>query len=539
MFGQCVDDVVTFRDKFVAASQTLGADNSERRDQEACALAHSSVATAWGYDQRLRLELMFEGMVLLRLFFDKNFILKQVPADHLMKEEQRENAHSADAPTPAGCGGGGDLSVDGESEDDHDGQEDEEEEGVNPLEDGAVSDGEDPHLQPFGDEQRRRSWERMRKAVEVRMRAHVSSDFGETGAAVSWTSALIESTLESVKEVFEVGGAFLTKAFLAESAGMAEVVLKRSPHLAAEVRRKCSPAHWRPPAGILPSDLSTFRKDMAAHRLEWKARSGLEPMLQVLSGVSPQEKTRRNSVEGKEPEVGENDIGKGGGVQTNLYGPDATCCFLDIDDDRKVASALADFIASLEEDGDLQERLERDMFNVAHEIQGLPEVNEVVEKFDKFGDLRKQLLVRRLVAHVEASVRSSSSGGSASKHMSPECARTTKWIMQFFRNMIETKWGMSVDDRGEDGGSEQDQAAVATQLLLNNWGVTALCLDLVCAGIHNEVKIEAINLLIALLFREGGHHAVQAKIREHLDSHDSTAFFVEVNDWSSCFLCFN
>ena len=94
--------------------------------------------------------------------------------------------------------------------------------------------------------------------------------------------------------------------------------------------------------------------------------------------------------------------------------------------------------------------------------------------------------------------------------------------------MIEAKWGMSIDERDEDGGADQDKAAAPVMLMLNQWGVTALCIDLISAGIHDMIKIAAIKLLIALLFKEGGHVVVQQTIRDHINRHDSSSFFLEV-----------
>jgi len=95
--------------------------------------------------------------------------------------------------------------------------------------------------------------------------------------------------------------------------------------------------------------------------------------------------------------------------------------------------------------------------------------------------------------------------------------------------MIESKWGMSVADRGLRGGPKEDCAAYATQLLLNDNNVTALCLDLIAEGIDEDLKIEAINTLVALLYREGGNELVQNSIYCHHDSVDSSPFFVEVH----------
>ena len=77
--------------------------------------------------------------------------------------------------------------------------------------------------------------------------------------------------------------------------------------------------------------------------------------------------------------------------------------------------------------------------------------------------------------------------------------------------MIEVKWGMSIDER-DDGGEEQDIAAAGIMTILNECGATSLCVDLIANGIEIPLQAEAIKLLVALLFKEGGAFDVQKSI---------------------------
>ena len=137
--------------------------------------------------------------------------------------------------------------------------------------------------------------------------------------------------------------------------------------------------------------------------------------------------------------------------------------------------------------------------------------------------------------------------------------------------MIERKWGMTIDERDEDGGEEQDIAAAPVQAssavgwlvglvvawlagwprcwvvaayarrrrrrrrpplppqdVLNANGVTTLCLDLIAVGIDHELVTECVKLCVAMLFKEGGHKEVQGTMFRHLNERGSTNFFLQV-----------
>ena len=105
---------------------------------------------------------------------------------------------------------------------------------------------------------------------------------------------------------------------------------------------------------------------------------------------------------------------------------------------------------------------------------------------------------------------------------------TFRPVNQIFRTMIENKWGMSIYERDDDGGEEQDIAAAKIMSTLNNCRATEMCLDLVARGIEIPLQAEAIKLLVALLFKEGGAKDVQVSIYKHLSRPGSDLFFFHI-----------
>lgn len=202
-----------------------------------------------------------------------------------------------------------------------------------------------------------------------------------------------------------------------------------------------------------------------------------------------------------------------------------------IDDDDAVKKALVDFepsedvmisnkfkefVNSLNADQSLQEEIDQESAAFIEILESLPFVDELVIQ-----DLRFEAVLMKLVAHIHENM----SIVNDEKRMNPKCIYTASWIIRVFRLMIEKKMGMTIHDRDEDGGEEQDLAAAPVISALNKCGATTLCIDLIAVGIDETIQFEAIQLLVGLLFKEGGAIEVQSIVNEHLKSTNSTYFF--------------
>lgn len=190
--------------------------------------------------------------------------------------------------------------------------------------------------------------------------------------------------------------------------------------------------------------------------------------------------------------------------------------------DREVLDSLEEqhfreFKAALCGYEDLQQLIRDDKLVMVESLEKIPSYADMREE----GDLRIEPLIQKLVQHTRSRLKHEGQ----SKYLDPDCSRSTKWFLQLYRAMIEKRWGMTIDERDDDGGEDEDLAAADLQHMFNKCGVTALCLDLASVGIDNELQLEAVKLMVALLFKEGGATEVQTTIYKHLNSNDSELFF--------------
>jgi hypothetical protein len=139
-------------------------------------------------------------------------------------------------------------------------------------------------------------------------------------------------------------------------------------------------------------------------------------------------------------------------------------------------------------------------------------------------DLRLEPLIAHLVHHVQHCVETVVHGQEITKRVPEECTVTSVWVLNLLRAMIERRWGMTVFERDDDGGEEQDDLAAFLEC-----GVPQLCLDMIANGIDNELQVAATALLVALLFKEGGNLPIQRAVYDHLSKAGSDLFFEEIN----------
>ena len=167
--------------------------------------------------------------------------------------------------------------------------------------------------------------------------------------------------------------------------------------------------------------------------------------------------------------------------------------------------------------------------SAAAEINGFIDLFEGLDSiYDRNSNMamRYEPFVQKLVAHVRQNM--STDAVDKSKSLNAECTSTTKWMIKSFRTQIENKMEMTIEERDDDGGDEEDEKAGPTVTALNDNGVTGLCLELIAPGIDEELQSEVIKLLVGMLFKEGGARLVQGTIYNYLTKNDSELFFRQV-----------
>jgi hypothetical protein len=205
--------------------------------------------------------------------------------------------------------------------------------------------------------------------------------------------------------------------------------------------------------------------------------------------------------------------GGGGGIELLMAQPEES-------PDVIVGRKFGEFLHALETDEEFMTSLQKENNTFVEYISNLPFVADNVQS-----DIRYEPLIKKLVMHVRDRLETVPT----EKRLDARCTQTTIWIIRSFRSMIENKWGMTIDERDEDGGEEEDIASAPIVHALNSCGTTALCLDLISIGIDSSLMLECVRLCVAMLFKEGGNLSVQQTIYNYLQTTKSDLFFQQLH----------
>ena len=191
----------------------------------------------------------------------------------------------------------------------------------------------------------------------------------------------------------------------------------------------------------------------------------------------------------------------------------------DVAHEMKVHEKYEEFLQALKDDETVQEAANDENKEFISVIEDLPYLIDTRDS-----EIRFEPFIQKLVNHV----RQNMAVIDGERRINSECTSTTTWIIKAFRTMIENQMGMTIYDRDEDGGEEEDIKAGPIVTALNENGVTGLCLDLIAIGIDEELQSEVIKLMVGMLFKEGGAREVQDSVHSYLTKNQSELFFKQV-----------
>jgi hypothetical protein len=187
--------------------------------------------------------------------------------------------------------------------------------------------------------------------------------------------------------------------------------------------------------------------------------------------------------------------------------------------EAKLIQKFKSFVSELENSAVVKEQMMSENVHFISILEKLPTVDEPV-----VADVRYETLIKKLVSHIRNNMKIVNN----QKRIDFRATLTARWIIKAFRTMIENRMGMSIYERDDEGGAEQDEAAAPVVNALNSCGATALCLDLIADGIDEELQLEAVRLGVGLLFKEGGALEVQGLMNSYLSQTNSELFFKQV-----------
>ena len=140
---------------------------------------------------------------------------------------------------------------------------------------------------------------------------------------------------------------------------------------------------------------------------------------------------------------------------------------------------LREFVGYIKKAPSVEEALEDEAQEFISALDALPRLDD---QLSEEKDVRFEILLKKLIDHISASIEVVFPGDEVIKRISEEATRTNIWLMKCFRTMIENRWGMTIDERDDDGGEEQDEMAADIRRVLNDAGATRACLELLGRG---------------------------------------------------------
>ena len=80
-------------------------------------------------------------------------------------------------------------------------------------------------------------------------------------------------------------------------------------------------------------------------------------------------------------------------------------------------------------------------------------------------------------------------GDEVSKDMDLRSTKTSSWVVKLLTVMLENKWGMTVAERDDDGGEEEDEKAANLIEVYHSIDVMPMCLTLMSKGIDPMLQV--------------------------------------------------
>jgi hypothetical protein len=184
--------------------------------------------------------------------------------------------------------------------------------------------------------------------------------------------------------------------------------------------------------------------------------------------------------------------------------------------EKLIHDKFDEFLAAIEEDEEIQNEINDENKLFIECIETMPYLADGGDS-----EIRFEPFIQKLVAHI----RDNMSTVDGERRLKVDCISSVIFIIKAFRTMIENKMGMSIYERDDDGGDEEDERAAPTVTALNGNGVVGVCLDLIAIGIPEDLQHEVVKLLVGMLFKEGGAREVQGSVNDYLVENDSELFF--------------
>lgn len=147
-------------------------------------------------------------------------------------------------------------------------------------------------------------------------------------------------------------------------------------------------------------------------------------------------------------------------------------------------AAFNRFTNTLSTSKDIESYASEQLTNFVDTLESLP-----WKSSPSVSDIRFEPLIEKIVSHIRCTIQVTNQGDEIVKSISPEGTATAIWMLEIFRTMIEKRWGMTIFERDEEGGEEQDLAIADILGVYHSSGIAEMCLDLISRGIDEALQV--------------------------------------------------
>lgn len=141
-------------------------------------------------------------------------------------------------------------------------------------------------------------------------------------------------------------------------------------------------------------------------------------------------------------------------------------------------------------------------------------------------DLRLEPFVSKIATHF----RNNISRTLSARVMDQRYLDSSVWMLQTLKTVLQKTSGVCRENMFNLTMNEQEVEYTYYHLVMNDYGIVYLCLDLIAVGIDSTLCAEAVDLLVMLLCKSNGRLQIQQNIEHYLSQTDSTLFFEKVKD---------
>jgi hypothetical protein len=141
-------------------------------------------------------------------------------------------------------------------------------------------------------------------------------------------------------------------------------------------------------------------------------------------------------------------------------------------------------------------------------------------------DVRLEPLLSKITEHIRNRILRSE----VSVSLDSSAVSTSLWLIETWSMIIYQDLNLDVELLMDPEYCTNIPSESRYQRIMNENGVTLLCLELIAVGIEQSLKVSALKLLIALLVKNGGNREVQETIYQYLSKTDSMLFFEAIRD---------